>query len=108
MENVILWLIIGILVAVILGFVGYKVITVFKMGPDEKKELLITYLKGFVALAERQIGSGNGKEKLAQVEAWFEEKAPFIYKLALNFLGKGNLVELIEEALRQIKENFGK
>jgi hypothetical protein len=31
---------------------------------DEKRELIITYLKGLVALAEKSLGEKRGQEKL--------------------------------------------
>jgi len=108
MNNVILYIIIGVLAAAIIGFVVYKIIQIIKMSPEDRKKLLITYLIGLVALAEESIGSGHGAEKLEQVEKWFNEKAPFLYKAVLKILGKENLKDLIEEALKEVKANFGK
>ena len=108
MSETIMWIIIGLLAAVILAYVVYKAIVIFKMDPEERKKTLITYLKGLVALAEQEIGSGHGAEKLALVEEWFKEKAPFVYKAALLLFGKDNLKELIEQALKEIKESFEK
>ena len=108
MDNIILWIIIGILGVAILGFIAIKAIKIFKMKPEERKKLLVTYLKGLVALAEQDIGGGHGAEKLELVEKFFKEKAPFIYKASLMILGKESLKELIEEALKEIKESFEK
>ena len=108
MDNIILWIIIGILGVAILGFIAIKAIKIFKMKPEDRKKLLVTYLKGLVALAEQDIGGGHGAEKLELVEKFFQEKAPFIYKASLMILGKENLKELIEEALKEIKESFEK
>ena len=107
MSETIMWVVIGVLAAVIVAFIVYKAITIIKMTPEERKVLLVTYLKGLVALAEQVIGSGHGAEKLALVEEWFKTEAPFIYRATLLIFGKENLRELIEEALKQIKESFG-
>lgn len=108
MDNIILWIVIGILGVAVLGFIAIKAIEIFKMTPEERKKLLITYLKGLIALAEKDIGSGHGAEKLEFVENFFKEKAPFIYKASLLVFGKESLKELIEEALKEIKESFEK
>ena len=108
MNEVVMWVIVGVLAAIIVGFVAYKVIKIFKTGDEDKKKIIISFLVGLVNSAEGAIGSGHGKEKLEQVEKWFYEKAPFIYKIMLKILGKDNLKDLIECALKQIKENFGK
>jgi len=108
MDQIILWVVIGILAAAILGFVVIKVISIVKMSPEERRKVLVSYLVSLVNAAESVIGSGHGKEKLEQVEKWFYEKAPFAYKIILKMVGKDNLKELIEEALKQIKENFEK
>ena len=108
MNDTGLLIIIGILAAIIIAFIIVKVIQICGMSADERKKVLLTYLSGLVAIAEAQIGSGHGAEKLALVEKLFAEKAPLIYKGALLIMGKENLKELIEEALKQIKDNFGK
>lgn len=108
MNEVVMWIIIGALAAIIIGFVAYKIISILKTGDEEKKKIIISFLVGLVNSAEGVIGSGHGKEKLEQVEKWFYEKAPFVYRIMLKILGKENLKQLIESALKQIKENFGK
>lgn len=108
MNNIILYIIIGVLAVAILGFIVYKAIKIIKMSPEDRKKLIVTYLIGLVTSAEEAIGSGHGVEKLEQVEKWFNEKAPFLYKAALKILGKENLKDLIEEALKEVKNNFGK
>ena len=108
MDNVVLWIVIGVLGAAILGYLIIKIIAIVKMSPEERKKVLVSYLVSLVNAAEGLIGSGHGQEKLEQVEKWFNEKAPLTYKLILTLVGKENLKELIEEALKQIKENFEK
>lgn len=108
MNDVASWVIIGILAAVIIAFCVIKAVQIFKMNPQERKEVLVTYLKGLVALAEFEIGSGHGQEKLAMVEEWFRKKAPFVLQMSLLIFGKDNLKELIELALAEIKESFSK
>jgi hypothetical protein len=108
MPDIIMYIILGVIGAAVLAFVIYKIIQIAKMKPEERKELIKTYLKGLVAEAEKQIGAGNGDLKFAQVEEWFNKKAPMILKIVLSILGKENLKDLIEDALKEIKESFEK
>ena len=78
------------------------------MKPEERKKVLITYLKGLVALAEQEIlGNKKGEEKLKMVEDYFNKNAPWFSKLLLILMGKDSLKELIEVALAEIKKSFG-
>lgn len=108
MENIIMYIILGLIGVGIIAFLVYNIIKIAKMPKEERRELLKTYLKGLVAEAEKIIGAGYGDVKLAQVEEWFNKKAPMIYKIILTLLGKDNLKDLIEDALKEIKENFEK
>lgn len=106
-DKIILYLIIGVIV---LGIIIYAVINIIKyakMTPEERKKVLKTYLKGLIALAEQEIvGNKKGEERLQMVEDYFNKKAPTIYKLLLALIGKDNLKEIIEEALKEIKKSF--
>ena len=42
------------------------------------------------------------------VEESFRKKAPLVYKITLLLLGKDNLTQLIEDALKEIKDAFEK
>lgn len=108
MNDIVMWIIIGVLGAVILGFLIYKGVVIIKMSPEDRKKVLVSYLVSLVNAAEGEIGAGHGKEKLEQVEKWFLEKAPFAYRIILKLVGKENLQELIELALKEIKDNFAK
>lgn len=108
MPDIIMYIILGVVGAAVLAFVIYNVVQIAKMKPEERKEIIKTYLKGLVAEAEKQIGAGNGDLKFAQVEEWFNKKAPMVLKIVLSILGKENLKDLIEDALKEIKESFGK
>lgn len=108
MNDIVMYIIIGIIGVAALAFLIYYIIKIAKMKPEERRELIKTYLKGLVAEAEKQIGSGNGDLKFAQVEEWFNKKAPMILKIVLSILGKENLKDLIEDALKEIKESFEK
>lgn len=106
-EQIILYIVIGVVIAAIIGFFAVKLIKFAKMSKEEKTKILKTYLKGIIALAEQEIvGTKKGEEKLKMVEDYFNEKAPRIYKAILLMLGKENLKELIEEALKEIKGSF--
>ena len=108
MEDISMWIIIGILGATIIGYLVYKIIYIVRLSPEERKNVLISYLVSLVNAAEGAIGSGHGAEKLEQVEKWFKEKAPLAYKIILSLIGKENLKDLIEAALEEIKHNFEK
>ena len=75
---------------------------------EERKEMVVTYLKGLVAYAEKKLGSGKGTEKLKLVEDMFKKKAPMIYKMLLKATGVKDIKELIEVALAEVKRDFVK
>lgn len=108
MTDILLYVLLGLACAMIIGLLVYKIVQFCKMPTEEKKKVLITYLKGLVAFAEAEIGSGHGAEKLALVEEYFKTKAPMVYKILLLATGKDNLKDLIEVALKEIKESFSK
>lgn len=109
MDKIITYVIIGVVGVAALIFLIYKIVKFCKMSPEEKKQVLITYLKGLVAFAESQIVEhGKGAEKLQLVENTFKKKAPFIYKLLLKAVGVNSLRDLIEVALKEIKRDFEK
>lgn len=110
MENmdILAYVLIGLLAAGIIGAVIFLIVKLAKMSPEDRKKYLVTYLKGLVALAEKEIGAGHGADKLAMVEDYFNKKAPAFVKIVLTVFGKNNLRELIEMALKEIKESFEK
>lgn len=107
MENILMWAIISIIVLGTITFTVYQIIKIVKMSPADRKKVLVTYIKGAVALAEREIGKGNGAAKLEQVEEYFKKNASWFLKIILMITGKNNLKDLIEAALAEIKEDFG-
>lgn len=109
MEDKIILTILIVIVAIVLIAAIIFLVKIFKMKPEERTKLVKTYLKGLVALAEQEIvGTKRGKERLEMVENVFKRKAPMIYKITLLLLGKDNLVQLIEDALKEIKTAFEK
>ena len=107
MNDIIMWIIIGVVCAAILAFVIYLIVRICKMKPEERKELLLNFLKGAVVAAEEYIGSGHGDEKLQYVEDYFNKNAPWFLKILLTIFGKDSLKELIKEALSAVKGSFG-
>lgn len=106
-DKIILYAIIGVLVVTVLCILVIKIVKFAKMSKEERVEVLKTYLKGIIALAEQEIiGTKRGQEKLQMVEDYFNKKAPKIYKFILLLIGKDNLKELIETSLQEIKDNF--
>lgn len=108
MENLIVYGSLAIIAIAILGYVIFKLVKFFKMPEEEKRKTIVSYLVGLVTMAEEKIGSGHGAEKLAEVERYFKENAGLFYKAILKVLRKESLKDLIEEALRMVKNNFGK
>lgn len=108
MNDIVMYIILGIIGVAVLAFLIYYIIKIAKMPKEERKELIKIYLKGLVAEAEKQIGAGNGDLKFAQVEEWFNKKAPVVLKIVLSILGKENLKDLIEDALKEVKKSFEK
>ena len=107
MNDIIMWIIIGVVCAAILGFVVYLIVRICKMSSEDRKELLLNFLKGAVVAAEEYIGSGHGDEKLEYVEEYFNKNAPWFLKILLTIFGKDSLKGLIEEALTAVKNSFG-
>lgn len=107
MNDIIMWIIIGVVGAAVLAFLIYWIVKICKMKPAERKKLLVTYLKGAVAAAEKEIGAGHGEDKLKEVEDYFNAHASWFLKILLLITGKDNLKELIDLALKEIKESFG-
>lgn len=107
-QEIMMWVVIALVGVGILAYVIYTIVKIAKMSPEDRKQMLVTYLKGAVALAEQQIGSGNGEIKLARVEDYFNKNAPWFLKILLTVTGKQNLKELIELALTEIKDSFSK
>lgn len=108
MNDIIMWVIIGVVAVAVLAFVIYWVVKLTRMTPEERKETLLNWLKGAVVAAEEYIGSGHGEEKLKYVEDYFNKKAPWFLKILLAIMGKDSLQDLIEEALNAIESSFGK
>lgn len=57
-------------------------------------------LLGWVVLAEKDLGSGNGRLKLAKVYGWFVEKFPILK----NFVTFETFSKWVDEALDEMKE----
>lgn len=108
MNDIIMWVIIGVVGAAVLAFLIYWIIKICKMKPEDRKKVLLTYLKGAVAMAEKEIGAGHGDAKLQEVEDYFNKHAGWFLKILLMVSGKSCLKDLIEEALKEIKESFAK
>lgn len=109
MNDTMMWIIIGVVAAIILAIIIVNLVKIFKMSPEDRKKTIVTYLKGIIALAEQEIlGSQKGQEKLAMVEEYFNKNAPWFIKMLLTLSGKDGLKELIEIGLTEIKKSFEK
>lgn len=108
MNDITMWIIIGVVCAAILAFAIYLIVRICKMKPEKRKELLLNFLKGAVVAAEEYIGSGHGDEKLQYVEDYFNKNAPWFLKILFAISGQNDLKSLIEEALDAVEGSFGK
>ena len=108
MEDIIVYIVFGLLCVGVLAYLIVNIVKFYKMKPEERKEIVVTYLKGLVAYAEKTLGSGKGAEKLKLVEDMFKKKAPMIYKILLKAIGVKDITELIEVALEEVKQDFVK
>ena len=88
MENILLWITVGIVALIAIGYLTLTIIKIIRMSPEERKTALITYIKGAVALAERDLGEGKGAAKLEQVEKYFNTHASWFLKILLTITGK--------------------
>lgn len=108
MKDIIIYIVFGLLCAGVLVYLIVNIVKFSKMKPEERKEMVVTYLKGLVTYAEKKLGSGKGAEKLKLVEDMFKKKTPMIYKMLLKATGVKDIKELIEVALAEVKRDFVK
>ena len=104
MNDIMIWVIIGIIAIIALAFVVWFCIKFFKMKPEERNELIIQFLIGLVSVAETQIvGSQKGAEKVKLVEEQFNKTAPWFLKITLLLTKTASLQDLIEVAVKKAK-----
>lgn len=102
------WIVFGILALGVLAYLIKNIISFTKLSEEDRKQLIIEFLRGLVVEAELLYTEhGMGKEKLTYVENMFSAKAPMAYKIFLKLIG-GDLDALIEKALADIKTGFEK
>ena len=108
-EKIVLYISLGIICLCLITALIVKIVKLFKMPKEEREKVIKTYLKGVIMLAEEEIvGTERGEERLAMVEEYFNKNAPWFLKILLGIFGKENLQELIELALKEVKESFVK
>ncbi len=108
MGDIIIYCLFGSLCLSVIIYLVINIAKFCKMNSTEKREFVLTYVKGLVAYAEKTLGSGKGAEKLKLVEDMFKKKAPMIYKMLLKAVGVKDIKELIEVALSEVKRDFVK
>ena len=105
----VIWVVIGIVAAIVLTIVIYYIIKVAKMPPEEREEFIVDFLVGLVTAAELAYEEhGKGSEKLKDVEEAFNKKAPWFLKILLAVTKTSSLDDLIEKALTKAKDAFEK
>lgn len=97
----------SIVMVVCIGAVLASYFIVKKIPKEQRVEVIKKFVMGAIVQAEKELGSGAGKEKLKEVEKYFEKKAPYYYKLVLDTLGEDSLDDIIELALAEVKKYFG-
>ena len=79
----------------------------FALSKEERKDRIINWLTGAVVTAQRLIDKdiiGANEEKFNQVVNEFKTKAPLLYKIFIKFTNGLELGDLIEEALKNVKD----
>lgn len=71
---------------------------------DEQYASLVEYIKTFMAMAEVQLGGGNGKEKSALVIEWITSLFPGIDSSYVQALIDGFMRPLAQQGLLHMKE----
>lgn len=99
MEEIMMWVFIGLFGAAILGILIYYIIKIFKSSPEQRKKLILDFLIELVKLAQDEIESDSSVEVIDKIEKLFKEKASWFLKIVLLVTQKANLKELIQEAL---------
>ena len=105
----IVWVIIGIVAAIVLAVVIYFIVKIVKMSPEQRKKVIMNFLMGLVTTAENlYVEHGMGKEKIEEVQKAFKQTAPWFLKILLVVTKSADLNDLIERALTKVKETWGK
>ena len=73
MEDIIIYCLFGIICLGVITYLVVNIVKFCKMTSTEKREFVLTYVKGLVAYAEKTLGSGKGAEKLKLVEDMFKK-----------------------------------
>lgn len=74
-----------------------------QVGEDEYY-LLISQIKTFMAMAEQQIGAGNGKAKSALVISWVQKLFPELEEDYIQALIDGFMTPLQQQGIINVKE----
>ena len=103
------WIILGIVAALALGFVIWKIVTLVKMPKEQRKQVIKDWIISAVVLAEDAFDeSGMGEQKMQTVLEKFAKKAPITCKILLKITKDLKLEDIVDEALSMIKKNFEK
>lgn len=100
-----LYISLGVFGVIIIIVVIYWVVKICKMSSSERQQLLISYLKEIIKSIQDELEDPN-LLNLSEVEDYFKKNAPWLLKIILLITGKNNLSNLIEDAVKQIKEEI--
>lgn len=104
MEEVGMWIVLGIICAAVLGIIIAFLVKLFKSSPDERKKMILDFLIDLVGLAKEGLDSKEAEEKIEEIENQFKEKASWFLKIVLLVTRKANLKELVQEALDTVEK----
>lgn len=106
----VIWVIVGVVAVGLLVALIIWLVKFFKKTPEERKEIVVSFLVGLVTAAEQAFADehGAGAQKLKMVEEKFNQVAPWALKLMLKLSGAKDLQELVETALTKAKETWTK
>ena len=104
MPDVIIWIIVGLVGVVALAALGWFIMKIIKMKPEEREELIVQVLIGLVTTAENYFeGENRGAEKIAWVQDQFNKTAPWFVKILLMVTKTSDFNELVKQALKKAK-----
>jgi hypothetical protein len=102
------WIIFGVIAAVLLGLGIWKIVEFCRLTKEQKIQIVKQWLIAAVVAAEAAITTpGAGQEKLQMVMDEFNKKAPLLCRIILWTTNNTTLTECIEDALAEVKKNFG-
>ena len=106
MNDIIMWVIIGVVLAGILAFIIYQIVRVCRLSKEDRKRQIIEWLKTAIIALEQELKSESAEEEIAQIEDYFNKHAPWFLKLLFILTTQTSLEDLIKDALKEVEETL--